>query len=771
MLDGTLVRFLPRSVNRRMKSLLTLAFAITLFGLGSLHAAEEKATAIGRQIAPFELIDFQGQPHKLADWKDSPVLVVVFLGTECPIAQQYGPRLQELADRFAEHKVAFVVINSNQQDSLTEMAHYAKTFGLKVSILKDLGNKVADQFQAERTPEAFVLDKDRRVVYHGRIDDQFTYGRQRPKVQHQYVAEAVEAVLAGKPVEIAETEAHGCHIGRVLTPDEKSNVTYSNQIARIFQDRCVSCHRPGEIGPFSLTNYEEVVGWAEMIREVVSDERMPPWSANPEHGKFANDWRLTDKEKQQIYDWVDAGAPQGDPTQLPPPRKFTDGWQIGEPDAVFYISDKPFQVPAQGEVRYQYFTVDPGFTEDKWIQAAECRPDKRSVVHHIIVGLIPPSGKPKTPSSVHSEWLTATAPGGRPLMLREGYAKLIPAGSKLVFQMHYTPNGKPQEDRSCVGFKFADPKTVKKQVGTEKAATNQFVIPPGAENHKVEARHRFDRDSQILAMFPHMHLRGKAFRYTLIYPDDRREILLDVPRYDFNWQLGYEFVEPKFVPAGSQMYCEALFDNSKNNIANPDPTQSVRWGDQTWEEMMIGYFDMALADQDLTKGAERRTDAFLKQARAGNVSLPEDLKTLATGALSSKEKLAAFGLELRRAVPQLDRICWTTASNDKMKIEIVAQERATQQAIPAGNAGREIDLRLSKLGELAKSEEAKVYDALSKETPFDLKYMASAFESSVHVPRQLADKPGTINFWSREDNAFPPEAVELLKQAAELLSP
>jgi peroxiredoxin len=729
--------------------------------------AAEKTQVLGRQIESFKLNDIQGQPHELSDWKASPALVVVFLGTECPLAKQYAPRLQELADKFAKQDVAVVVVNSNQQDSLTELAHFAKTTGLSVPILKDLGNKVADQFQAERTPEAFVLDADRKIAYHGRIDDQFTYGRQKPKAAKNYVVEAVEALLAGKPIETPETEAHGCHIGRILAPDNDSKVTYSNQIARIFQERCVHCHRPGEIGPFSLTNYDEVVGWAEMIREVVSEQRMPPWHADPKHGTFANDTRLSDTDKQQIIAWVEAGAPEGDKSQLPPPKQFAEGWQMGEPDEVFYIADQPYKVPASGEVRYQYFIVDPGFKQDKWIQAAECRPGNRGVVHHIIVGIAPQNGQDrKTVGGIHSEWLTATAPGGRPLELQDGYAKLIPAGSKLFFQMHYTPNGKPQTDRSCVGFKYADPATVKKQVATDKAATNKFVIPPGSENHPVEAGHRFDRDTELLALFPHMHLRGKSFRYTLVYPDKHREILLDVPHYDFNWQNGYALAEKKIIPAGSTMHCEATFDNSEKNLANPDPTKSVRWGDQTWEEMMIGYFDIALVDQDLSKSRVRRTDEF---AKIRTETLPDDLKQQAKDALASSDKLAGFETQLRKLVPQLDRICWTTVADGKVKVECVAQDKEIAKAIPYGNAGREVGTGVAKLDELAAAEEPQVHANLKKETAADLKYMAQAFASSLHVPVKHAGKTGSVNFWSREADAFPPEAVKLLTAAAKTL--
>ncbi len=570
-------------LNRTLAALLVL---FTLGAAGPLASATERpqGSPLNRQIENFTLIDIRGKEFSLAELNQSKAVVVAFVGVECPLVSHYAGRLQELAGKYAAAGVAFIAIDSNQQDSLTELAAFARKHKLEIPVLKDPGNKIADALGAERTPEVFVLDGQRQVVYHGRIDDQFTYGKQRPKADQTYLTTALDQLLAGAKIATPHAEPLGCHIGRVLTPKTDSDVTYSKQIARIFQDRCVRCHRPGEIGPFALTNYEEVVGWAAMIDEVVREQRMPPWHANPAHGKFANDARLPDEEKDQIKRWVAAGAPEGDKRDLPPPREFTVGWQIGEPDTVVYMSDKPYDVPATGEVRYQHFVVDPGFKEDKWVQLAECRPGNRAVVHHIIVAVIPPEKLRSRLSGedLASNWLTATAPGARPLSLPDGLAKHVPAGSRLVFQMHYTPNGTPQQDRSCVGFKFADPKLVKKVVGTDKAANPRFRIPAGDSNYKVEADHRFDRDMLMLAMFPHMHLRGKAFRYTAIYPDGQSEILLDVPHYDFGWQNSYEFVEPKQMPTGTRLHCEAWYDNSEDNLANPDPTASVTWGDQTW---------------------------------------------------------------------------------------------------------------------------------------------------------------------------------------------
>lgn len=749
-----------------MRTLIGLACLIWLgAALQPLCAAEkEAATAVGKTITNFTLGDVRGKQHALADWKDRKLLVVAFIGTECPLVQQYSGRLVDIAKEYQERGVGVVAIDANLQDSLAELGHFERTHKIEFPLLKDPGNKVADLFGAERTPEVFLLDADRKVRFHGRIDDQFTYGRQRNAPEENYLTDAIDQLLAGKEVAKASTDLIGCHIGRVLTPKTDSEVTYSNQIARLFNQRCVECHRAGEIGPFAMTSYDEVVGWAEMIDEVVSEERMPPWHANPAHGKFSNDARLSDEEKQLIHDWVDAGAPEGDPKQLPAPPKFVEGWRIGQPDQIVYMREKPFSVPARGEVRYQHFIVDPGFTEDKWIQAAECRAGNRAVVHHIIVGVLLPGQRISNAATgrLNSDWLTATAPGARPLMLAPGMAKFIPAGAKLVFQMHYTPNGTAQEDRSCVGLVFADPKTVKREVATHKASTQGFKIPPGDGNHKVEADYRFRDDSVMLAMFPHMHLRGKAFRYEAIYPNGKQEVLLDVPKYDFNWQHGYAFVEPKAMPAGTRIHCTAWFDNSAENLANPDPTATVRWGDQTWEEMMIGYFDMALAKEEAHSPAQPRAEKFLASYEAGKKTLDTQIATLATGATESDAKFRKLGLELRSQFPQMDRMCLTLLSGDNLEVKLVIQEPRLRLTI--GGAGIKVSAKGTALAAAAGTDTTQVNADLDQSKGIDLKLMSRGVASSVHVPVKVGGQTGTINFWSTDKNAFPPEAVKLLEE-------
>jgi mono/diheme cytochrome c family protein len=376
-------------------------------------------------------------------------------------------------------------------------------------------------------------------------------------------------------------------------PAAAKALTYSKDIAPIFQRRCQDCHRPGEVAPMSLLTYEDARPWARSIKKHVERREMPPWHADPKHGKFQNDPTLSDEEIAQIVTWVDAGAPEGDPKDLPKPHEFVEGWRIGKPDVVFTMP-KEFVVPATGTVRYQYITIPTDFKEDVWVQAAEARPGNREVVHHIIVFILEPGRQMGKGRDIWSSHLCGTAPGEGPDVFPPGTGKLIPAGSRLLLQMHYTPNGKEQRDRTQVGLVLS--KTPLRRVNVRAAMNAWFLIPSGEPNHEVRSQFTFRRDAELLGIMPHMHLRGKDFLYEIVHPDGKRETLLSVPRWDFNWQHHYSFAEPLKVPAGSRVECTAHYDNSPANKANPDPTKSVRWGDQTWEEMMIGFVTFLDAD-------------------------------------------------------------------------------------------------------------------------------------------------------------------------------
>jgi peroxiredoxin len=545
--------------------------------------------AIGATVPDVRLRDVHRRPRSLAGFKGKKAFVVVFLGTECPLANLYVPTLIELHRRYAGKGVQVLAINANSQDSFLRVSAHAQEREVPFPVLKDFDHKAADAFGAKRTPEAFLLDANRVVRYHGRIDDQYGLGYRRAKPTRRDLQEALDELLAGKPVTTARTEVEGCLIGRASRPRGKGGVTYAKHVSRIVQQRCQECHRPGEIGPFALLTYQDAKDWASTIREVVQEQRMPPWHADPRHGKFSNDRRLSQEEVDTLLAWVDQGCPRGDDRDLPPPVKFVAGWKIGKPDAVFRMAEE-FKVPATGVLPYQRFVVDPGFKEDVWVQAAECRPGNRKVVHHMIVYIQEPGKKLYQPDGTAS-LLVGWAPGDMPFLARAGLARRIPAGAKFVFEVHYTPDGTAQTDRSSVGIIFAK-KPPEQVIETNILAHMTFRIPPGAANHKAELHYTFRKNAVLLGFMPHMHLRGVSARYVVTYPDGRAETLLFVPDYDFGWQSSYRFARPLTIPKGTKLTWTGCWDNSADNPRNPDATKEVRWGLQTWDEMMNGWMDV-----------------------------------------------------------------------------------------------------------------------------------------------------------------------------------
>ncbi|MFP6618275.1 MAG: redoxin domain-containing protein [Pirellulaceae bacterium] len=589
-----------------------------LLGMVLLLNSKDLLAAEPLPWAEFRLTDTRGKISQLAQIK-TPLVVLAFLGSECPLAQLYAPRLEQLSQKYTGRGVTFLGVNSNQQDSLSEMAAYVNRTGITFYLGKDLRNQMADAIEAKRTPEVFVLDEQRRVRYRGRIDDQYGVGYSRPAAKRHDLAMAIDQLLAGKKVTVDRTIAVGCHIGRLRPVTGSNEVTYHGHVRPLLKKHCVQCHQPGEIGPFSLTDYQEVAGWAETIQEVVQLQRMPPWHASPRHGSFRNARFMSDQEKSLLRRWVAAGAPEGKPLSgnglgeaIPVVR--SKPW---EPDVTIAMREQPFEVAAEGVVQYQYFVVDPGFKEDKWVSDAMIVPGNRSVVHHAIVFVRPP-GNTRTRGF---GWLTGYVPGQASTTLPPGLARRIPAGSKLVFQMHYTPVGKVVEDRTRLAMKFVEANSVQHEVLTMLAMNRDFEIPPGVSNFRQEAMvDDFPQGARLLAIAPHMHVRGKSFRFIHQRGSESR-ILLDVPRYDFNWQHVYELRDYLELKPGDRLQCVAHFDNSSQNLVNPDPTATVRWGDQTWEEMLIGYCVVAVpvgaavateAEQGLQQLAEKKARKFLE---------------------------------------------------------------------------------------------------------------------------------------------------------------
>jgi hypothetical protein len=424
---------------------------------------------------------------------------------------------------------------------------------------------------------------------------------------------------------------------RTVPADEQTPAaaapTFSADVAPIMYSKCVSCHRPGEVAPMSLITFRDVRPWVASIREKVASRAMPPWHADRAHGTFRNDLSLKQSEIDTIVTWANAGAPEGDPARLPKLPDFPNGWQIGTPDVVFEMP-QTFPIPARGDIEYQYFEVATNFTEDRWMQAGEVRAGDRAHVHHIIIYVKEPepvrrptvvSVRPILAANAGAGQAAAPTPrpaaapraDGAPPVQRTGdqmlinwavgedapvhlpgMAKRIPKGASLVFQVHYTTNGTPGTDRSKVGLIFAKepPRT---EVRTGMIANPLFAIPAGADNYRIEAEATFSEDVNVWSMHPHMHLRGKDMTYTAIYPDGRSEIVLRVPKYDFGWQTDYWLAKPLMMPKGSKIHVQAHFDNSAANRHNPDPKATVRWGDQTWEEMMIGFFTYTVAEKPI----------------------------------------------------------------------------------------------------------------------------------------------------------------------------
>jgi hypothetical protein len=566
-------------------------------GPGAGLAAGSTAPEAER-LRAIQLVGADGAEHALSELEPGLArgTVVVLSMTEvgCPIASKLAPRLERLCQEFGARGVRFVGVDSSAQDSWDEVALESRELGRTFPVLKDARQELARALGARTTTEVFVFDGAGSLAYRGAVDDQYSLGAARPAPTQGFLVGALHAVLAGGTPEPAETAAPGCVL-TLLPEHELAPVTYARDVAPILQRRCQGCHRPGEVGPFSLTSYDEAKGRAKMIQRVISDGVMPPWNADARFdGVFANQRKLAADEKKTLLAWIEQGTPRGNPADEPAPPKWPEGWTIGTPDLVLQpefdmqlqkpIPPEGYSVPREGVVDYQYFTTETHFPEDRWIQAMEVAPGAADVVHHVLIAV-----KEKTGGIDERSYLAVYVPGDTPSVYPEGYAKRLPAGATLVFQLHYTPNGKERTDRSSLALVFAKEKPLF-EVVTDAVANDEFEIPPGASAHEVRESRVLTEDTGVVSLFPHMHMRGKDFRYVAFLPDGSEQELL-FSHYDFLWQESYILPDPLLLPEGTKLECTGHFDNSKANPNNPDPTKAVRWGDQSFEEMFIGYFD------------------------------------------------------------------------------------------------------------------------------------------------------------------------------------
>lgn len=525
--------------------------------------------------------------------------VLYFSGTECPLGNLYLAEVKKLAEKWHGEKVRFLLINPNATESPAEIAKHAREFAVPFPVLLDSAQLLTDRLGATRTPEAFLFDTHGELRYRGRVDDRYGYAHRRNVSPRADLETAIMEVLSDQPVSIPQTDIVGCLISRNAPTVAAGSVTYARDVVHLFRDKCEACHREGMVAPFSLSSYEDATRWLGPIQEAVRAERMPPWHADPAHGKFANDRRLTEAEKTLLFRWIEAGAPRGDRSHEPQPRAYTQGWMVGEPDLVFSMP-REVKVPASGVVPYKYFTTRTRFAEDVWISAAEIKPGNPTVVHHAIVFVRDPKEGMLDINRLIDGFLVSSAPSDLPLQLPPGIARKIPAGSELVWQVHYTPTGKEEVDRCQLGLVlYRDKQPPRGDQRTIAVSNSRLRIPAGEPNYEHHALHVFPEDVTLLSLCPHMHLRGKDFSIEAIFPNKTRQTLLVVKDFDPDWNTTYRLAQPLPVPKGTKIHCVAHYDNSKANPRNPDPSKEVLWGEQIWDEMMIGWIDYYTEQSDL----------------------------------------------------------------------------------------------------------------------------------------------------------------------------
>lgn len=548
---------------------------------------------IGRFVSDTEFKDIDGKAHRLSEFKDKQAIVIAITSTSCPLSKKYLPTLGKIEAQFRDRSVAFVYINATETDKAADIQAAIKDNGLRGVYSHDGDSALLAQLQAKTTTECFVLDGSRTLTYRGAVDDQYGIGYSIDAPKQSFLVQAIEATLKKQTPEVAATSAPGCELGLDI-PTQPTAVTYHAQIARIVRTHCIECHRDGGVAPFSLATADDVIAHGPMIKQVIERGVMPPWfAAKPNAGQsslWINDRSLPESDKAQLLSWLASKHPLGDVADAPPPRDFSSGWLIGKPDAV-YSFPKPVAVKATGVMSYQNIVVETGLTEDKWVQAIEIQPGVREVVHHVLV-FITKDGDRRNDEDEEGRggFWAAYVPGNSYRIFDAGYGKRLPKGAKLRFQMHYTPNGKAVDDVTKIGVVFAK-EPPQHEIKVAGIVNPRLSIPPGADNHREEAQLRLPFDVELLGFMPHMHLRGKACRYEVGTDENNARMLLDIPRYDFNWQLVYRPTEAISLSQGQTIRFTAWYDNSKNNPANPDPSKTVRWGNQTFDEMHLGYIE------------------------------------------------------------------------------------------------------------------------------------------------------------------------------------
>jgi peroxiredoxin len=581
-----------------------------------MGSALAKTTQIGEVAPKFEFKDIRYLRRTLSDLgNDHKGFALVFLNTDCPISRRFLPKLRELNAHYSARGIQFVGMCSSAEDTILEMASFALENELRFPVVKDEDQEACAALGIDRVPQVALLDAGHRLVYRGRINDQYRVSGTQPSASREDLATALDELLAGKPISLTETTADGCKLTPPHDPKFEQTPTFHGDISAIMQKRCQRCHHAGTPAPFALTTYDDAKDHAEMVAEVVRDQRMPPWYADSKHGHFINAPGMTADERDKIVAWVKADCPAGDPARGPTPLTFPDTeWRIGEPDLKITMRT-PDKIQAEGFIPYKYVILPYVFKEDTYVSAIEIRPQNRNVVHHCnmaYVSIAKMKGGDDT-------FITGYVPGGQPMDLRPKtpsdpeVAYKIPGGSLLVLQIHYTTTGKEEQSVISVGFRYP-------QKGVDKI-THHFVLDP--RNIAIaprdlmwglSAKKTIPANATLLGMFTHMHVRGRDMTFIAEYPDGRRETLLQIPNYNFEWQLAYECRNR--LPAGTKIEAIAHFDNSKFNVYNPDPDRTVPYGAQTYDEMFNGFVFWTNDEENLKLNVDPKTGHVVAEPAA-----------------------------------------------------------------------------------------------------------------------------------------------------------
>ena len=593
-----------------------LACAVFAYaGSSSVSMAGDDGVAVARVAAPADWRELgvgrlataligttiEGERWSFDSISGQKAIVLAMTSSACPVSRKYAPTLARLEAAWRDRGVAFVFINSSEGEDIADIRKQIAEHRLAGTYVMDADHHLAAALGARTTAEVFVLDAARTITYRGAIDDQYGLTTALEAPRHSWLRDAIDATLQGKQPPVRATTVSGCAIEAPpvggAQPPPTGGVTYHNRISRIVQDNCLECHRTGGVAPFPLETYAQVKSRSAMMRFAVNDGIMPPWfataAADQPHSPWANDRSLTSQDKADLLAWLDSvDKPEGDPAAAPLARTFDGEWTIAKPDVIVQIPEA-VEIKVDGIMPYMHMRVDLDYDDDRWVQAIEVLPTARQVVHHVLVFVVPKAAVGDQVRDAIDEtrgFFAAYVPGNGAVTFPEGFARILPKHSSLIFQVHYTPNGAATTDQTRLGMRFA-PSPPRHTVRVAGIADRRIRIPPNEPNHDEHASLKVPFDVHVISLMPHMHVRGKAFRFETTLPDGSALTPLDVPRYDFNWQLTYRLREPLALPAGSVINTTAWYDNSIGNPANPDANATVEWGPQTFNEMMLGYIE------------------------------------------------------------------------------------------------------------------------------------------------------------------------------------